>query len=70
MCAQSASNKFVNTCKGDSGSGVSFKLEEFGKSVHVIVAVTSGGLDCHDKLPGFYTKVIPYLDWIEKIVWK
>lgn len=35
----------------------------------VVVGITSYGQMCGSKIPGVYTRVFSYLDWIESIVW-
>lgn len=34
-----------------------------------IVGITSFGQACGTVIPGIYTSVFPYLDWIESHVW-
>ena len=50
---------------GDSGSGL--VLEQDG--TYFVAGIVSFGLSCNTSLPGFYTRVWSYLDWIENIVW-
>lgn len=39
--------------------------------MYTIIGVTSfGNVNCGDLgMPGVYTRVFPYLDWIEEVVW-
>lgn len=37
--------------------------------VYSIVGIVSYGTGCGGRIPGVYTKVSKYLEWIEKIVW-
>lgn len=50
-----------DTCQGDSGGPLAvFKYEKM-----TLVGVTSGGEGCaRPKLPGIYTRISAYLDWI------
>ncbi|RZC41692.1 Trypsin domain containing protein [Asbolus verrucosus] len=62
ICA--TSNK-SDTCEGDSGGPLQIKQ---GK-LYVLIGITSFGEECGGNLPGIYTKIHSYLDWIESIVW-
>lgn len=37
--------------------------------MHEIAGITSFGIGCGIGIPGVYTRVSAYLDWIEDIVW-
>lgn len=37
--------------------------------MYTVVGVTSFDSNCGTKLPGIYTRVYSYLNWIEQIVW-
>lgn len=55
-----------DTCKGDSGSALIAEIDGTTR----LIGITSMGSVCGDlDIPGLYTKVFPYLDWIEEIVW-
>ena len=57
-----------DSCKGDSGS----PLQNFDpvKCLFEIVGITSFGKLCAvANMPGVYTRVSHYIDWIEAIVW-
>lgn len=57
-----------DTCQGDSGGPLFVELPEYN-CVKFIVGITSFGKFCAaPNSPGVYTKIHPYLDWIEKIV--
>ncbi|XP_050321265.1 LOW QUALITY PROTEIN: serine protease snake [Bactrocera neohumeralis] len=59
-----------DTCQGDSGGPLHAELPEL-KCVKFIVGVTSFGKFCaKPNAPGVYTKVYPYLKWIESIAFK
>ncbi|KAI5644348.1 trypsin domain-containing protein [Phthorimaea operculella] len=56
-----------DTCQGDSGGplqGVTSTDEQYR-----IVGITSFGRGCGSPVPGVYTRVAHYLDWIEEQVW-
>ncbi|XP_052872631.1 serine protease Hayan-like [Anopheles cruzii] len=55
----------ADTCPGDSGA----PLELVVAGRHYLVGVTSNGYACGSPIPGLYTEVAHYLDWIESIVW-
>ncbi|XP_017462057.1 PREDICTED: serine protease persephone-like, partial [Rhagoletis zephyria] len=57
-----------DACWGDSGGPLQLvKDKSLGK--YRVVGVVSFGLVCGTKLPGVYTKVAGFLDFIESIVW-
>nr|BAM18077.1 serine protease [Papilio xuthus] len=60
-------NGVMDTCQGDSGG----PLQGFtSKDGHLrIVGVTSFGSGCGSVVPGVYTRIYKYLDWIESLVW-
>lgn len=59
-----------DTCNGDSGG----PLQLFHETLHcmyTIFGITSLGLSCgNQNVPALYTNVIPYVPWIESIVWR
>ncbi|XP_034833573.1 plasminogen-like [Maniola hyperantus] len=63
----------VDACQGDSGGPLQVKinLPESGEgSMHFVIGVTSFGIGCaRPNLPGVYTRVSSFVDWIEGIVW-
>ncbi|CAH0588196.1 unnamed protein product [Chrysodeixis includens] len=63
----------VDACQGDSGGPLQVKMDLPIKDqgqMHYIIGVTSFGIGCAlPNLPGVYTRVSAYLDWIEPIVW-
>ncbi|XP_017876160.1 serine protease snake-like [Ceratina calcarata] len=54
-----------DACQGDSG-GPLLMLTEKGDRV---IGITAFGQSCGTKVPGVYTAVYSYLDWIEEHVW-
>lgn len=58
-----------DTCEGDSGGPLQFIHPQLDLST--IVGVTSTGLPCGTswKIPGIYTRVAHFIDWIESHVW-
>ncbi|KAI4459970.1 eg:bacr7a4.3 protein-related [Holotrichia oblita] len=58
-----------DTCQGDSGGPLQLENRDYEfNRFPEIVGITSFGKSC-GKVPGVYTKVMPYIPWIEKIVW-
>ncbi|XP_065074220.1 serine protease snake-like [Ochlerotatus camptorhynchus] len=57
-----------DTCHGDSGGPLQITTEDHN-CVYYLVGVTSFGISCGGFIPGVYTKVSAYLDWIESVVW-
>ncbi|XP_050070417.1 serine protease persephone-like [Anopheles maculipalpis] len=55
----------ADTCPGDSGGPLELNVD--GR--HYLVGITSNGYSCGSPIPGIYTEVAHYLDWIESIVW-
>lgn len=64
ICANSRDDH-IDTCQGDSGSGLVARFNE----IFYVHGVTSSGFSCATRLPAFYTRVSSYIDWIEGIVW-
>ncbi|XP_017762563.1 PREDICTED: venom protease-like isoform X2 [Eufriesea mexicana] len=58
-------NNRPDACYGDSG-GPLLMITEKGDS---IIGITSFGSSCGSDIPGVYTAVYSYLDWIEDHVW-
>ncbi|XP_014203299.1 serine protease snake-like isoform X2 [Copidosoma floridanum] len=57
-----------DTCQGDSG-GPLMVYSNSEECMYDIVGVTSFGKLCGSVIPGVYSKVYHYLDWIENTVW-
>ncbi|ETN68056.1 tryptase [Anopheles darlingi] len=54
-----------DTCRGDSGGPLQVKLLHNTRVTPFIVAVTSFGRPCGQSVPGIYTRVAPYISWIQ-----
>lgn len=55
-----------DACQGDSGG----PLQTFSSpAIGTVLGVVSFGISCGTALPGVYTRVASYCDWIESIVW-
>lgn len=54
---------------GDSGGPIQFRTRFNQEDIFTIVGVTSFGASCGSSIPGVYTRVSKYLDWVEKVVW-
>lgn len=63
----------VDACQGDSGGPLQVKIPlpyALIGSMYNIIGVTSFGVGCaRPNLPGAYTRVSSFIDWIERIVW-
>lgn len=66
MCALNSIDR-RDACQGDSG-GPLF-LNEARTGLSTIVGIVSFGVSCGTDLPGIYTRVASFVDWIENIVW-
>lgn len=68
MCAGSA-DSINDTCQGDSGGPLQIYHPKLF-CMYSIVGVTSFGKTCGVQgIPGVYSRVSNYLDWIEETVW-
>ncbi|EDS40875.1 serine collagenase 1 [Culex quinquefasciatus] len=61
LCAR---DEIMDTCEGDSGGPLQFKLMHNGRMTPFIIGVTSFGSACGVSLPGVYARVSTYFDWI------
>ncbi|XP_026493188.2 serine protease snake-like [Vanessa tameamea] len=72
LCA-GKSDGSVDTCFGDSGGPLQFKLYETKKegTMHMVMGITSfGSAKCAQKgIPAVYTNVATFINWIERHVW-
>ncbi|XP_055526390.1 serine protease snake-like [Wyeomyia smithii] len=67
LCAGYASGGH-DTCQGDSGGPLQVR-DKNEDCIFQLVAITSFGKVCGTTIPGVYTRISWYLDWIESIVW-
>lgn len=62
----------VRLFQGDSGGPLQFLnrryVNEYMFEFVEIAGITSTGLKC-GVIPGLYTRVLPYVEWIESRVW-
>uniref|UniRef100_A0A336LGC1 CSON005046 protein n=1 Tax=Culicoides sonorensis TaxID=179676 RepID=A0A336LGC1_CULSO len=59
--------KGKDTCYGDSGG----PLQRLHKNVYcsyVLIGIVVNGILCDISVPGIYTNVLPYMDWIKNII--
>lgn len=56
-----------DTCQGDSGGPLQGLTAD--DSFYRLVGVTSFGRGCGTPVPGVYTRIARYLDWLEAAVW-
>lgn len=56
-----------DSCQGDSGGPLQ-TIRSFSNPVKV-VGIVSFGISCGSKLPGIYTRVANYIEWIGSHVW-
>ncbi|GBP47576.1 Serine protease Hayan [Eumeta japonica] len=57
-----------DTCQGDSGGPLQGLTENDGN--YRLIGITSFGRGCGSAVPGVYTRLSYYLDWIESVVWR
>ncbi|XP_050086845.1 uncharacterized protein LOC126571960 isoform X2 [Anopheles aquasalis] len=65
MCA---THPLMDTCRGDSGGPLQVKLLHNARLTPFVVAVTSFGRPCGQTVPGIYTRVAPYISWIQAVL--
>ncbi|XP_035779127.1 uncharacterized protein LOC118459651 isoform X2 [Anopheles albimanus] len=65
MCA---THPVMDTCRGDSGGALMVKLLHNTRLTPFVVAVTSFGRPCGQTVPGIYTRVAPYISWIQSVL--
>ncbi|XP_050359624.1 serine protease snake-like [Nymphalis io] len=62
-------NMSKDTCQGDSGGPLQLKHRQI-HCMYTVVGVTSYGRACgYVGEPGIYSRVQPYVPWIESVVW-
>lgn len=57
----------IDTCQGDSGGPLQIIRKYVDLST--VVGVVSAGVGCGTSIPGTYTRVAYFIDWIEAHVW-
>ncbi|CAD7092800.1 unnamed protein product [Hermetia illucens] len=68
ICAGSKTKR-EDTCQGDSGGPLQVYSSLY--CMYTIIGVTSFGITCGEvNVPGVYTRVYPYVSWIENQVWR
>ncbi|KAH8367652.1 hypothetical protein KR084_000995 [Drosophila pseudotakahashii] len=60
--------QIADACNGDSGGPLIHEIN-VEDGIYTIVGVISSGFGCATIIPGLYTRVSSYLDFIEGIVW-
>ncbi|KAH8278807.1 hypothetical protein KR018_009847, partial [Drosophila ironensis] len=64
------SEKARDTCNGDSGGPLLMYHKEY-PCMYNVIGITSAGLSCGTPgIPGVYTRVFPYLSWIQQTIAK
>lgn len=66
-CAQDPQGK-NESCVGDSGGPLQM-FDESNYGIATVVGIVSFGIGCGSDVPGIYTRVGYYLNWIESYVW-
>ncbi|XP_055298515.1 serine protease persephone-like isoform X2 [Sitodiplosis mosellana] len=56
-----------DACQGDSGGPIGIHDKSTG--VSTIVGIVSFGISCGTELPGVYTRIASFVDWIENTIW-
>lgn len=57
----------IDTCQGDSGGPL--QIIHTKTKMATVVGIVSAGYSCGNALPGIYTRVATFIDWIESYVW-
>lgn len=67
-CAQGALvenvTEYIDACNGDSGGPL--QMEQYSNLY--LIGVISSGVGCGSQLPGLYTRVAAYFDWIKETI--
>ncbi|XP_076240187.1 serine protease snk [Calliopsis andreniformis] len=69
ICAGDRNNWKKDTCRGDSGGPLQTLISQSSCLFHVIGITSFGQVCAAPNIPGVYTRVSHYLNWIEDIVW-
>lgn len=66
LCAiDSNRTRGSDACHGDSGG----PLVMYFRDYQLVVGITAFGAPCGSYVPGVYTAIYTFLNWIEQIVW-
>lgn len=68
FCAGFPTALAPNSCHNSVGSAMSRSLYALGRYFDYIFAINSKGENCGFNLPTVYTKIAPYVQWIDSIV--
>ncbi|KAM7347706.1 hayan isoform 2-T4 [Cochliomyia hominivorax] len=68
LCAQNKEQEISDVCVRESGGPLNLIKDETYRNYR-LVGIVSAGFDCYARMPGLYTKVAAFLDFIESIVW-
>ncbi|XP_041980972.1 serine protease Hayan-like [Aricia agestis] len=61
----------LDACQGDSGGPLQVQMDNNQHKMYYLIGVTSFGYSCGlPNVPGLYTRVASFIDWIEDNVWK
>uniref|UniRef100_A0A182MLM4 Peptidase S1 domain-containing protein n=1 Tax=Anopheles culicifacies TaxID=139723 RepID=A0A182MLM4_9DIPT len=68
FCAGFPSALAPNSCHNNIGSAMSHSLYTFNRYFEYIFAINSKGENCGFNMPTVYTKIAPYVNWIDSII--
>nr|XP_036217963.1 trypsin-1-like isoform X2 [Bactrocera oleae] len=70
ICAKDH-EKLRDTCQGDSGGSIiKFSKQTDLNPMFYVVGITSFGIGCGTGMPGVYTRISEYIDWIENVTYR
>ncbi|XP_075158770.1 uncharacterized protein LOC142231978 isoform X2 [Haematobia irritans] len=67
LCAKDDKD-LKDSCHGDSGGPLNLLVDE-SRNNYRVVGIVNSGISCASPIPGLYTRVAAFLDFVEKIVW-
>uniref|UniRef100_A0A182TCC7 Peptidase S1 domain-containing protein n=1 Tax=Anopheles maculatus TaxID=74869 RepID=A0A182TCC7_9DIPT len=68
LCAGFPTALAPNSCHNSVGSAMSHALYTFGRYFEYIFAINSKGENCGFNRPSVFTKIAPYVQWIDSII--
>ncbi|XP_050079427.1 uncharacterized protein LOC126567238 [Anopheles maculipalpis] len=68
LCAGFPTALAPSTCHNSVGSAMSHALYTFGRYFEYIFAINSKGENCGFNRPSVFTKIAPYVQWIDSII--